>query len=60
MGKVIYKNIIEKINVLLEYYINKNKMPKNMNEENKNLLDNNYIYTNPTYNTKNIIHKKII
>ena len=43
MGKVIYKNIIEKINVLLEYYINKNKMPKNMNEENKNLFNNNYI-----------------
>ena len=34
-------------------------MTKNMNDENNNLLDNNYIYTNPTYNTKSIIHRNI-
>ena len=42
-----------------EYYIYKSKVSKNVSGDNQLLLDNNYLYTNPTYNTKNIIHKNI-
>ena len=42
-----------------EYYINKNKIQKNISGDNKLLLDRNYLNTNPTFTTKNIIHKNI-
>lgn len=42
-----------------EYYINKNKIQKNISGDNKLLLDRNYLCTNPTFTTKNIIHKNI-
>ena len=52
-------NINDKNKIFNEYYIKKNKMSKNNYEENKVFLDNNYLYPNPAYNTKNIIHKNI-
>ena len=52
-------NINDKNKIFNEYYIKKNKMSKNNYEENKVFSDNNYLYHNPAYNTKNIIHKNI-
>ena len=49
----------EKNKCFNEYYINKTKIPKNGFDENKIVMENNYLYTNPTYNTKNIIHRNI-
>ena len=49
----------EKHKCFNEYYINKNKIPKNTYGENNIVMENNYLYTNPTYNTKNIIHRNI-
>ena len=49
----------EKNKCFNEYYINKTKIPKNGFDDNKIVMENNYLYTNPTYNTKNIIHRNI-
>ena len=54
-----FNNINEKNKIFNDYYIKKNKISKNIYEENKVISDNNYLYTNPAYNTKNIIHKNI-
>ena len=51
--------VVEKNRCFNEYYINKKRMPKYIPEENKNFLDNNYLYTSPNYNTNNIINRNI-
>lgn len=49
----------ENNNYLNNFYINKNKFLKNTFREIKNVMENGYLLTNPTYITKDIIHKNM-